>query len=84
MALSFEESKKLYAKQAAAPAVMSLRTSDPGVMTLNETGAIAAYAGDDGNWQQHTGYVYYSAFSDDNISVINGTKDIQLDGKQPR
>ena len=82
MALSFEESKKLYAKQVATPATMSLRTVSSDIMTLDETGIIAAYDGEDGNWKQHTGYVYYSAFSDDNISFINDTKDINLDDKQ--
>ena len=82
MALSFEESKKLLMQQTEAPAVMSLSNNDVGIMTLDETGVIAAYSGDDGNWNQHSGYVYYSAFSDDNVSVINDTKDINLDGKQ--
>ena len=82
MALSFEESKKKLTQQmVATPAVMSL-AAEPGIMTLDETGAIAAYAGDDGNWQEHTGYVYYSAFSDKNVSIISGEKDINLDGKQ--
>ena len=54
----------------------------PTVMTLDGTPAIAAYSGDGGNWQQHNGYVRYSAFSDDNISIVNDTKDIALDPKQ--
>ena len=51
-------------------------------MTLDENYGIAAYSGDDGNWQQHNGYVRYSSFSDDNISIINDTKDIALNTKQ--
>lgn len=56
--------------------------AEPSIMTLDETPMIAAYSGDDGNWQQHNDYVRYSVFSDDNISVINDTKDIALDPKQ--
>lgn len=84
MALSFEESKKLYAQQITTPIAMSLRSgaSDAGIMILNETNQIAAYTGNDGNWTQHPNYVYYSAFSDDNISIISDTKDIKLDGNQ--
>ena len=95
MAISFEESLKRnvanatnnIAVSASAPIANMDIVSDMGVaeasiMTLDETPMIAAYSGDDGNWQQHNGYVRYSAFSDDNISVINDTKDISLDPKQ--
>lgn len=54
----------------------------PSIMTLAEDYGIAAYAGNDGNWQQHKSYVYYSSFSDDNISVINEKKDIALNANQ--
>ena len=50
--------------------------------SLADEVGIAAYSGDGGNWQEHTGYVRYSSFSDDNISIINDEKDINLDGKQ--
>lgn len=89
MALSFEESKKQLAKQAAVPMMMaakpmmmSLSDDVADVMTLDENYGIAAYSGDDGNWTQHPNYVYYSVFSDDNISFINNEKDIKLNEKQ--
>lgn len=84
MALSFEESKKLLAQQMATPAVMSLRAETPSVMTLSATEPIAAYAGDDGDWvaDNTNTYKYSNAFYDNNVSEINNTKDINLDGKQ--
>ena len=44
MALSFEESKKQLAKQIAKPATMSLRATNPSIMTLDENTPIAAYS----------------------------------------
>ena len=94
MSLSFEESLKnniennVATKRAkivepvATMNIDDMSVAAPSIMTLDENSMIAAYSGDDGNWQQHSGYVYYSVFSDDNISVINETKDINLDGKQ--
>lgn len=89
MSISFEDSlKKKSENNAVAPmAVMAMNIDDFGiatdsVMTLDETSMIAAYSGDDGNWQQHSGYVYYHSFSDDNISNINDEKDISLNRKQ--
>lgn len=85
MALSFEESKKQLAKQMATPAVMSLSVPNSGIMTLDavdENVAIAAYSGEDGSWTEHTGYVRYSAFSDDNISQIDDKKTIVLNENQ--
>ena len=82
MALSFEESKKMLAKQMATPAVMSLRAETPSVMTLDLNEPIAAYAGDDGNWTTDNNYKHSSAFYDGNMSEISATKDINLDGKQ--
>ena len=95
MSLSFEESlKKNVAANtqantatenmavAANMIVDDMSITSPSIMTLDETFAIAAYSGDDGNWQQHNDYVRYSAFSDDNISVINDKKDIMLDANQ--
>lgn len=88
MSLSFEESLKNNAvnvvKNNIAPAVapMAIGVEDDAIMTLDESYGIAAYSGDGGNWQQHNGYVRYSSFSDDNISIINDTKDINLDARQ--
>lgn len=97
MSLSFEESlKKNVAKTSINNAIQAsinednniaiasndIYTDSQSVMTLDENYGIAAYAGDDGSWQQHSGYVYYRNFSDDNISVISDEKDIRLDGKQ--
>jgi hypothetical protein len=57
--------------------------ADASIMTLDvEPMMMAAYSGGDGNWQEHRDYVRYSAFSDDNISIINDKKDISLDGSQ--
>ena len=55
---------------------------DMGVMTLDEVGGIAAYSGEDGNWQEHHDYVRYSVFSDDNLSTVSEEKDIVLNRKQ--
>ena len=52
------------------------------IMTLNETSMIAAYSGDDGSWHQHPDYDYYSDYSDDNISLIDDVKNINLNEKQ--
>lgn len=92
MGLSFEESLKksvvattVESESVEAVAMASIddtNIADTSIMTLDESYGIAAYSGDDGNWQQHSDYVYYSVFSDDNISVISETKDINLDGKQ--
>jgi TRAP-type uncharacterized transport system substrate-binding protein len=56
--------------------------ADMGIMTLDETYGVSAYAGDDGNWNQDNRYATYNVFSDENISTISDTKDIKLDGKQ--
>lgn len=96
MSLSFEDSMKKNAANniattqnenievaAAAMVADEMSVDSPSIMTLDEIPMMmAAYSGDDGNWQQHADYVYYSAFSDDNISVISDAKDINLDGKQ--
>lgn len=90
MSLSFEESLKnnaltttLKTMNIAEVAMENdIAIANDGIMTLEENYGISAYSGDDGNWQQHNGYVYYSTFSDDNISIINDEKDINLDGKQ--
>ena len=93
MSLSFEESLKNNvvntAKNIAEPvSVISMVDNsimpmvDNSIMTLDENYGIAAYSGDDGNWQEHNGYVRYSSFSDDNISTINNKKDIIVDANQ--
>lgn len=94
MSLSFEESlknnvennvatKKLnIVKPVAAMSIDDMSVNDNSIMTLDESFGIAAYSGDDGNWQQHADYVRYSSFSDDNISIINDEKDITLSNKQ--
>ena len=85
MSLSFEESLKMNNDNNIATADVTVENIDiamPAVMTLDEMPMIAAYSGDDGNWQQHPDYVRYTSFSDDNISTINDTKDISLNKKQ--
>ena len=94
MSLSFKESLKNNSKKNTSvvelfaghtidmPAVATPAVADNSVMTLDEHYSIAAYSGNDGNWQEHADYVRYNYFSDDNISVINDEKDIVLNKKQ--
>ena len=92
MSLSFKDSleknneiKPVVATESATAAAFSvddMNVEPFGVMTLDENYGIAAYAGDGGSWTQHTGYVYYSTFSDDNLSTINDKKEITLNDKQ--
>ena len=92
MGLSFEESmKKLLenennvataAAMPAMPMVAAMNIDDASIMTLDEAPMVAAYSGDDGNWQEHTGYKRYASFSDDNLSRISDEKDINLNSKQ--
>ena len=90
MSLSFEESLKKNIVNTSigdentttAMIVDDMNIVTPSVMPLDENYAIAAYSGYDGNWQQHNDYVRYSAFSDENISIINDKKDIALDANQ--
>ena len=92
MSLSFEDSlknntvatvkKSENIAMAAVASVENIDIENPSIMTLNENYGIAAYAGDDGSWQQHSDYTYYYSFSDDNISVISNDKDIALNAKQ--
>ena len=86
MGLSFEESLKknmmaatIESKNEIEVATVSennLVIENASIMTLDESYGIAAYSGDDGSWQQHSGYVTYSIFSDDNISTVGEEKDI--------
>ena len=77
MAISFEDSlknslTKKIATTSESVETMAVMSADiPSIMTLDENPMVAAYSGSDGNWQQHSGYVYYSVFSDDNISTVN-------------
>ena len=91
MSLSFKDSlENIKKNMMAVDSVMSvaeindndIAIADNSIMTLDENYGIAAYSGDDGNWQQHPDYVHYYSFSDENISVINNEKDINLDSKQ--
>ena len=84
MSLSFEESLKNNNENNIVTANISIEDIGiaPAIMTLDESNGIVAYSGDGGNWQQHSDYVRYTSFSDDNISIINDTKDIALNKKQ--
>ena len=86
MSLSFEESLKNSVTKTFAmrtPMIANeIDVANDSIMTLDENYGIAAYSGDDGNWQQHSDYVRYSSFSDDNISIINENKDITLHANQ--
>ena len=92
MSISFEDSlkKELENNIVVAPAsTMNIDKNefgfDSSIMTLEENHPIAAYSGDDGNWNQvpnNSGYKYYNYFSDDNISNISDKKDIKLNDKQ--
>ena len=90
MSLSFKDSleknnETIVATESATVAafnVDNIEVEPFGVMTLDEDYGIAAYAGDDGNWTQHSGYTYYSSFYDDNLSVVNDKKEISLNDKQ--
>ena len=79
MALSFEESKKQLAQQMATPATMSLRATDPGIMTLNEgDGMIAAYS----EWTKSDKYDWYDEYTDTNTSRIDSNKNITVHDSQ--
>lgn len=91
LSLSFEDSlKNNIATMPAesegiamvAATSMDADIADASIMTLDENYGIAAYSGDGGNWQQHTDYVRYYSFSDDNISIVSDEKEIALNEKQ--
>ena len=71
MALSFEESRKKLAEQAATPALMSLRMA-----TMSE----------EENWEKPANanfYTYYdNEYHDDKLSIVDGNKDITLSAEQ--
>ena len=82
MGISFEDSLKKEIENNANVAVMRMAQPANEIMTLEENHPIAAYAGDDGNWQQASGYDVYSVFDDSNISTISEDKTITLNSKQ--
>lgn len=84
MSLSFEESLgNARVASASIPVTESdVAVANVGIMTLDETGAVAAFSGEGGSWFEHPNYVRYPQFSDDNLSTITDTKDIILNVKQ--
>ena len=84
MALSFEESKKQLAQQAAmvaTPMMMSIPVEDVGVMTLetgDDTGLITAYS----EWTKSDKYDWYDEYIDDNTSSVDKNKNITVDASQ--
>ena len=90
MSLSFKDSleknnETIVATESATAAAFNvddMSIASPAIMAQDEIYGIAAYAGDDGNWYQHSGYTYYSSFYDDNLSVVNDKKEISLNDKQ--
>lgn len=95
MGLSFEDSlkksvvsnitttKNKNIEESVMTIADDMSTTTPSITTLDEAPIMmAAYSGDDGNWQQHNGYVYFSTFSDSNISNVDDEKNITLNRKQ--
>ena len=76
MSLSFEESFKNNSENNVATADMVA------TMNIDDNSSVATYSGSDGNWRQHSDYVTYSAFYDENVSVVDDVKDITLNKKQ--
>ena len=81
LSLSFEDSLKnnVVVKANIEPKIEIL---DAPITTLEEKYDNAVYSGDGGSWQQHSGYIYYHQFSDEDISTISDNKDILLNRKQ--
>ena len=78
MALSFEESKKLLAKQVVAASVSPM-VADVGIMTLENGGeAVAAYS----VMTPNTRYPYFKNYVDENISTIDDKKEITVHNSQ--
>lgn len=84
MALSFEESKKLFATQVAATPMVAHSipvAEDPGIMTLDsfdDSGLIAAYT----EWTKSDRYDWYDEYADDRISRVDEKKNISVDPSQ--
>ena len=77
---------------SAVMSVNDMSVDSPSIMTLDAAPMMmAAYSGDDGNWIQHTGYDWYTGtsgvdgsrgYDDDDISIIDSTKNVSLNSKQ--
>lgn len=80
MALSFEDSLKNREEPLMTKSESAIVNSP--LMTLEENQEIKVYSDDGGNWQQHTDYVRYYNFADDNISIIDESKNINLNTRQ--
>ena len=76
MSLSFEESFKNNSENNVATADMVA------TMNIDDNSSVVAYSESGGNWRQHSDYVIYSAFYDENVSVVDDVKDITLNKKQ--
>lgn len=68
MALSFEESKKLYSQQAATPMMMSLSSNE--LIVAEEP------------WTRHVNYAWFENYYDDKISIIDENKNITVNESQ--
>lgn len=90
MSLSFksslEKAKNNLATATNASLVMTADINNTAIaqtaIAQDEVYDIVSYSGDDGNWQQHSDYTYYSNFHDENLSTINERKEIILDDNQ--
>ena len=81
MSLSFADSLK---KAKIQSNVKSVVTVEPMTLESDDDAEfmIEAYSGEGGNWIQHSGYDYYSDYSDNDISKIDDSKNIELHEKQ--
>lgn len=70
------------ANTTASTANYGIATTDVAVMDTSETGLIAAYSGDDGDWVESAMYDYYPDYADDNLSTIDNKKNITIDQNQ--
>ncbi len=80
MAISFEESKRLLAQKAVAPAA-TLMAADAGIMTLDssaDAGVPAAYS----EWTKSDKYDWYDEYYDDNFSTVDSKKNITVNSSQ--
>ena len=81
MALSFEESKKQLAKQAAAPMMYTaMPAMNEDIMTLDagDVGLVAAYS----EWTKSDKYDWYDEYVDDRVSRVDENKNITVDASQ--
>ena len=90
MGLSFEESLKNNSENNVVTESDELNNDMVATMNIDDTNInnssvmtlSATYSADSENWVEHRDYVKYQNFYDDDISVINDTKDITLNKKQ--